>query len=90
VLALDDGKVNAAAPPRLDGPGDPILVAERDGTYPATVGGAVTDTVSAVVSAPVGTTLNHISAFSPVDARQDRAGAVKNTRVYAPNRQPRK
>ena len=65
VADLDNFKASAASPARLDGRGDSLVVAEQGKSYPATVGGAIGDTVSAVITAPAGTTLSYLCALHP-------------------------
>jgi plastocyanin len=65
VASLDGFKVSAASPARLDGLGDSIVVAEAGKSYPSTLGGTITDTVSAAITAPAGTTLTYFCALHP-------------------------
>jgi len=57
--------VTAAAPARLDARGDSLVVAEQGGAYPDTLGGLIGDSVSAVIDAPVGSTLSYVCALHP-------------------------
>jgi plastocyanin len=65
VAALDSFAVSAAQPARLDSRGDSLLVAEHGNTYPSTLGGTISDSVTAVITAPRGATLNYICALHP-------------------------
>ena len=65
VAAIDELKVTAAAPARLDARGDSLVVAEQGGVYPDTLGGMIGDTVNAVIDAPVGSTLSYVCALHP-------------------------
>jgi plastocyanin len=65
VANLDNFKVSAASPARLDGRGDSLVIAEQGKTYPATVGGVIGDAASAVITAPAGTTLTYLCALHP-------------------------
>lgn len=65
VSAVDDLKVSAAQPPQLNGLGDSVLVAEEGKSYPSTVGGAISDSVSAVITSARGTTLTYFCALHP-------------------------
>src|SRR5688500_356994 len=65
VAAIDELKVTAAAPARLDAPGDSLVVAEQGGAYPDTLGGMIPDSISAVIDAPVGANLSYVCALHP-------------------------
>jgi hypothetical protein len=65
VSAIDELKVTAALPARLDARGDSLVVAEQGGVYPDTLGGAIADSVSAVIDAPEGSTLSYVCALHP-------------------------
>jgi plastocyanin len=64
VFFLDNLQPSAAAA-RLDSTGDSIIVAPQGAQFPSTTGGLITDTVSAVVAAPAGTTLTYLCAIHP-------------------------
>jgi plastocyanin len=65
VGSLDGFKASAASPARLDSNGDSLLVAEMGAGYPSTLGSLIPDTVSAVITAPEGTTLSYVCAIHP-------------------------
>jgi plastocyanin len=65
VAALDDSRVSAAQPAQLNNIGDSVLVAEQGKTYPSTLGGTINDSVSAVITATRGTTLEYFCALHP-------------------------
>jgi hypothetical protein len=65
VSAVDDLKASAAQPPQLNGQGDSVIVAEAGKAYPSTVGGTISDSVSAVITAARGSTLTYICALHP-------------------------
>jgi plastocyanin len=65
VFAIDELKVTAASPARLDARGDSLVVAEQGAAYPSTLGGMIPDTISAVIDAPVGSTLSYVCALHP-------------------------
>lgn len=63
--SLDGFKASAASPARLDSNGDSLLVTEMSAGYPSTLGSLIPDTVSAVITAPEGTTLSYVCAIHP-------------------------
>jgi len=65
VAALDAFKVSGATPARLDSDGDSLVVAGQGTAYPDTLGGMIGDSVSAVITAPEGTTLSYVCALHP-------------------------
>jgi plastocyanin len=65
VAQLDGFKVSAAAPARLDSEGDSLVIAGQGTAYPDTLGGVIGDSVSAVITAPEGTTLSYVCALHP-------------------------
>jgi plastocyanin len=65
VAAIDELEVSAAVPSRLDARGDSLVVAEQGAAYPSTLGGMINDSVSAVIDAPVGSTLSYVCALHP-------------------------
>ncbi|HEY3059077.1 MAG TPA: hypothetical protein VGL99_08910 [Chloroflexota bacterium] len=65
VASLDSFKASAASPARLDTDGDSLLVAEMGAGYPSTFGSLIPDTVSAVITAPEGSTLSYVCAIHP-------------------------
>ena len=65
VAVLDDFRVSAAQPARLDSTGDSLLVAPNGSVMPTTLGGSVGDSVSAVITAEKGTTLTYLCGVHP-------------------------
>ena len=65
VAQLDGLKVSGATPARLDGLNDSIVVAGQGESYPSTLGGVIGDSVSAVITAPEGTTLTYVCSIHP-------------------------
>lgn len=64
VFYLDNLAPSAGAA-RFDSTGDSIIVAPAGAQFPSTTGGTITDTVSAVISAPAGTTLKYMCTIHP-------------------------
>jgi plastocyanin len=64
VFFLDNLAPNAG-PAKFDSTGDSIIVAPQGAQFPSTTGSTISDTVSAVISAPAGTTLNYMCAVHP-------------------------
>jgi plastocyanin len=65
VGALDNSRSSAAQLPQLKSLGDSILVSEQGNSYPSTIGGSITDSVSAAITAARGTTLTYFCALHP-------------------------
>jgi plastocyanin len=65
VAELDGLTVSAATPARLDNSGDSLVVAPQGETFPSTLGTLIGDSVSAVITAPEGTTLSYVCAIHP-------------------------
>jgi plastocyanin len=65
VATLDAFKVSAATPNRLDSEGDSLVIAGKGEVFPDTLGGFIGDSVSAVITAPEGTTLSYVCAIHP-------------------------
>ncbi len=65
VANLDSFKASGAVPARLDANGDSLVVAGKGEAFPNTLGGLIGDSVSAVITAPEGTTLSYVCAIHP-------------------------
>lgn len=65
VAALDGLTASGASPAILDNRGDSLVVAGQGEAFPSTLGGTITDSVSAVITAPEGTTLSYVCAIHP-------------------------